>query len=455
MSTAKIGPRYLARLALVYVRQSSPGQVRGNRESTARQYSLAERGGGVECHFMPVNQSVFWSDYGMARSHLAALTSSSMHLKVTFSVDVAYNSGNSDITMRNRKRSFPTSVLKLVVTIGLDLAKNSVFFVGLDASGQVRTRRQYSKAKLLAVTSTMSPCRIGMEACCGAHHLGRTLAAQGHDVRLMPPKYVKPFVKRDKNDAKDAEACAEACLRPTMRFVAVKSEEQLAMQSVHRHRSRLVGNSTQLVNQARAFLLERGIALPKSKRKFAERLPEILEDADNGLPDAVRELLGEMLEEWGELEGRIAKINRCLQAEAKANEACRRLLEVPGIGPQTATALVATIDSGNAFEKGRDFAAWLGLTPRESSTGGRQRLGRISKRGNKYLRTLLVHCARSSLNTLSKRQDRPGAWLRRQLENKERNVVIVALAARLARIAWALLNKGERFAPEPEVAPAG
>ena len=260
---------------------------------------------------------------------------------------------------------------------------------------------------------------------------------------------------RDKNDAKDAEACAEACLRPTMRFVAVKSEEQLAMQSVHRHRSRLVGNSTQLVNQARAFLLERGIALPKSKRKFAERLPEILEDADNGLPEAVRELLGEMLEEWWELEGRIAKINRCLQAEAQANEACRRLLEVPGIGPQTATALVATIDTGNAFEKGRDFAAWLGLTPRESSTGGRQRLGRISKRGNKYLRTLLVHCARSSLNTLSKRQDRLGAWLRRQLETKERSVVIVALAARLARIAWALLNKGERFAPEPEVEPAG
>ena len=372
-----------------------------------------------------------------------------MPWKGTFNA-VAYNTGDSYISMTNKRRSSPRGVLNLVATIGLDLAKTSVFFVGLDASGHVRTRRQYSKAKLLAVTSTMSPCRIGMEACCGAHHLGRALAAQGHDVRLMPPKYVKPFVKRDKNDSKDAEAC----LRPTMRFVALKSERQLSMQSVHRHRSRLVGNSTQLVNQARAFLLERGIAVPQGKRKFAERLPEILEDADNGLPDAMRELVGEMAAEWGELEDRIAGINRCLQAEAQANEACRRLLEVPGIGPQTATALVATIDSGSAFEQGRDFAAWLGLTPRESSTGGKQRLGRISKRGNKYLRTLLVHCARAGLETLSKREDRLGAWLRRQLEKKERSVVIVALAARLARIAWALLHKGERFSPQPEAAPA-
>ena len=177
-------------------------------------------------------------------------------------------------------------------------------------------------------------------------------------------------------------------------------------------RSRLVANGTQVVNQARGFLLERGIAVPQGKHKFAERLPEILEDADNELSDVMRELLADMLAEWRELECKIGEINRCLQAEAQANEACRRLLEVPGIGPQTATALVATLDSGSAFEKGRDFAAWLGLTPRESSTGGKQRLGRISKRGNKYLCTLLVHCARSSLNTLSKRRDRLGAWLR-------------------------------------------
>ncbi len=175
-------------------------------------------------------------------------------------------------------------VLKEVATIGLDLAKTSRHFVGLDASGRVLTRRRYSKDKLAEITAKMDPCRIGMEACCGAHHLGRQLLGQGHDVRLMPPKYVK----RDTNDTKDTEACAEACRRPTMRFVAVKSEAQLAMQSLHRHRSRLVGNSAQLVNQARGFLLERGIAIPQGKHRFAARLPEILEDANNGLGDRER-----------------------------------------------------------------------------------------------------------------------------------------------------------------------
>ena len=350
-----------------------------------------------------------------------------MPVQATRNVFVLYNKRGFNINMTNTPRLSRRSVLNEVATIGLDLAKNSVFFVGLDASGQVRTRRQYSKTKLLAVTSALSPCRIGMEACCGAHHLGRALLAQGHDTRLMPPKYVKPFVKRDKNDSKDAEAC----LRPTMRFVAVKSEQQLSMQSVHRHRSRLVANSTQLVNQARAFLLERGIAVPQGKHKFAARLPEILEDADNGLPDVMRELLADMLAEWRELECRIAEINRCLRAEAQANEACRRLMEVPGIGPQTSTALVAAIDAGRAFEKGRDFAAWLGLTPRETSTGGKQRLGGISKRGNKYLRTLLVHGARSALETLSKRRDRLGAlssWtsLRYRFDNWSDGVAIEA-----------------------------
>jgi len=346
------------------------------------------------------------------------------------------------------------SVLKEVATIGLDLAKTAVHFVGLDTSGQVLTRRLYSKDKLLKVTATMSPCRIGMEACCGAHHLGRQLLAQGHDVRLMPPKYVKPFVKRDKNDAKDAEACAEACRRPTMRFVAVKSRAQLCMQSVHRYRSRLVGNSTQLVNQARAFLLERGIAVPQGKHRFAARLPEVLADADNGLSERIRALLADMLAEWWELEQKITAIDRELVAEAKQSEACVRLREVPGIGAQTATALVAAVGDGKAFDTGRDLAAWLGLTPRESSTGGKQRLGAISKRGNRYVRTLLVHCARSGLERLAKRADGLGKWLRRMLATKDRRIVIVALAARLARIAWALLTSGQRFGAQSQPAPA-
>lgn len=356
--------------------------------------------------------------------------------------------------MASNKPSSRKSVLKQVATIGLDLAKSSVDFVGLDATGRVLTRRRYSKDKLLEVTARMQPCRIGMEACCGAHHLGRQLLAQGHDVKLMPPKYVKPFVKRDKNDSTDAEACAEACLRPTMRFVAVKSEQQLSMQSLHRYRSRLVGNSTQLINQARAFLLERGIALPQGKQRFAVRLPEILEDADNGLSDEMRALLAGMLAEWQVLEEKIQQVNTCLLRKAQASEACRRLREIPGIGVQTATALVATIGHGEAFEKGRDVAAWLGLVPREYSTGGKQRLGGISKRGNRYVRTLLVHCARSGLETLAKRSDQLGQWLRRMLVHKDRRVVIVALAARLARIAWALLSSGQHFGRQRQHAPA-
>ncbi len=356
--------------------------------------------------------------------------------------------------MASTKPASRKSVLKEVATVGLDLAKTTVHFVGLGPTGQVLTRRQYSKAKLLEITATMGPCRIGMEACCGAHYLGRELLGQGHDVRLMPPKYVKPFVKRDKNDSKDAEACAEACLRPTMRFVAVKSEAQLSMQSLHRYRSRLVGNSTQLINQARGFLLERGIAIPQGKYRFAARLPEILEDADNGLHDEMRALLAKMLAEWEELEERIEAVNHELVAEAKQCEACVRLREVPGIGAQTATALVAAIGDGKAFEKGRDLAAWLGLTPRENSTGGKQRLGGISKRGNRYVRTLLVHCARSGLETLAKRKDRLGKWLGRMLATKDRRVVVVALAARLARIAWALLTSGQTFGVRPQAVPA-
>ena len=356
--------------------------------------------------------------------------------------------------MASSNKSTRKSVLQEVVTIGLDLAKASAHFAGLDESGKVITRRQYSKTKLVEVTAKMSPCRIGMEACCGAHFLGRQLLAQGHDVKLMPPKYVKPYVKRDKNDSKDAEACAEACLRPTMRFVAVKSEEQLAMQSLHRHRSRLVGNSTQLINQMRGFLLERGISAPQGKRKLVARLPEILEDADNGLPMAMRDMLAGMLEEWQELDGKIEALNRQLVTESKADAGCERLREIPGVGAQTATAVVAAIGDGGAFDTGRDFAAWLGLTPRESSTGGKQRLGHISKQGNRYIRTLLTHCARSGMDTLSKRTDALGAWLRRMLAKKDRRVVIVALAARLARVIWAVLRKGERFQPQAQAAAA-
>ncbi len=337
-----------------------------------------------------------------------------------------------------------------IAAIGLDLAKYNVHLVAMDAAGRVVLRRHLTKLALLRLTANLPICPIGMEACSGAHYLGRALLEQGHEPRLMPPKYVKPYVKREKNDWNDAEACAEACQRPTMRFVPLKCEAQLAMQAVHRVRSRLVRSRTSLINQLRAILLERGIPVPQGRRKLQERLPEILEDADNGLWPRIRELITELRAEWAELDRRILAIDEELAAEAKANEACRRLLEVPGIGPQTATALVAAVGNGKAFDRGRDLAAWLGLTPRERSSGGKQKIGPISKSGNRYIRTLLVHCARSSLDTLAKRADGLGAWLRRMLASKpERNVVVVALAARLARIAWALLSGEKRFQPEP------
>ena len=284
--------------------------------------------------------------------------------------------------MASTQRASRKSVLNQVTTIGLDLAKTTVHFVGLNPAGQVLTRRQYSKGKLLEVTATVGPCRIGMEACCGAHHLGRKLLAQGHDVRLMPPKYVKPFVKRDKNDTTDAEACAEACLRPTMRFVTVKSEAQLSMQSLHRYRSRLVSNSTQLINQARGFLLERGLAIPQGKHRFAARLPEILEDADNGLPDPMRVLLAEMLAEWEQMEAKIEQVNRELVAEAKQCEACQRLREVPGIGAQTATALVAANRRRAGLREGARPGGVAGadaagdLHRRQATTGRNQQKGK-------------------------------------------------------------------------------
>ena len=251
-----------------------------------------------------------------------------------------------------------------------------------------------------------------MEACSGAHFMGRQLREQGRDVRLMPPEYVQPRVKRDKTDWNDAEACAEACRRPTMRFVALKSEEQLTMQSLHRLCSRLVSARTDLVNQLRGFLPERGIAVPQGKAKLAAALPGILEDAGNGLPPRMREMVAGMTVEWAELDRREEELNLEVAAEARANEACRRADGIPGIGPLTATALVAAIGNGQAFDSGRDFAAWLRLTPREDTTGGKQRLGGISKRGNKYLRTLLVHGARAGLPQLARRGDGLGRWLR-------------------------------------------
>lgn len=332
-----------------------------------------------------------------------------------------------------------------IVTLGLDLGKNWIHMVGLDEDGRIVLRRRVRRNRLLTQTVNMPACLIGMEACCGAHHLGRSLEAQGHTARLMPPQYVKPFVKSNKNDYLDAEANAEAVQRPTMRFVPLKSEAQLDLQTIHRIRQRLVGRRTALINQLRAILLERGITVPQRRRVLETRLPDILADERNGLSRRVRHLIEDMRAEWRELDTRIDEFNAELTATAREDAACRRLCEIPGIGPLNATALVAAVGKGAAFDKGRDMAAWLGLVPRQYSTGGKQRLLGISKRGNKYLRTLLIHGARAALPYLAARDDALGSWLRKLLARVHRNVAVVALANKLARIAWAVLTGNRRY----------
>ena len=332
-----------------------------------------------------------------------------------------------------------------IVTLGLDLGKNWIHMVGLDETGRIVLRRRVKRGRLLAQTGNMPACLIGMEACCGAHHLGRALEGQGHRARLMPPQYVKPFVKTNKNDDRDAEANAEAVQRPTMRFVPLKSEAQLDLQVIHRVRQRLVGRRTSLINQLRAILLERGITVPQRRRVLETRLPGILADEQNGLSPRIRHLIEDMRAEWRQLDTRIDTFNAELAATAKQDDACRRLCEIPGLGPLNATALVAAVGNGAAFDRGRDMAAWLGVVPRQHSTGGKQRLLGISKRGNKYLRTLLIHGARAVLPHLAGRSDALGSWLRGLLARAHRNVVVVALANKLARMAWAVLTGAKRY----------
>jgi transposase len=285
-----------------------------------------------------------------------------------------------------------------------------------------------------------------MEACCGAHHLGRLIVNQGHQVRLMSPEYVRPYVKAQKNDDRDAEAIAEAATRPTMRFVELKSEEQLDVQTLHRARDRLVGERTALINQLRAVLLERGITIPQGRRKLEEHLAALsASDSDSSLSPRVRRLIDDMRAEWLELDRRIAAFDSEFAARARSDADARRLATIPGIGVLNATALLASIGNGQTFARGRDLAAWLGLVPRQITTGGKPRLVGITKRGNKYLRKLLIHGARSVLPSLATSATPLGGWLRALLQRVHKNAAVVALANKLARIVWVVLRRGEEF----------
>src|SRR5437868_8553702 len=278
--------------------------------------------------------------------------------------------------------------------LGIDLGKNSCSVVGLDPTGRVVLRRPLRRESIVGLAAKLPGCVVAMEACCGAHHLGRLLAAQGHEVRLMSPEYVRPYVKAQKNDDRDAEAIAEAATRPTMRFVALKTEAQLDVQVLHRVRDRLVGQRTALINQARSILLERGIVVPQGRRRLLDALEVLSDESErSGVGPRVRLLLDDMLDQWRGLDRRIAALDDEFAAMARNDPAARRLATIPGVGVLNATALVAAIGDGRTFSRGRDRSAWLGLVPRQASTGGRPKLLGITKLGSKYLRKLIIQGA--------------------------------------------------------------
>lgn len=335
-----------------------------------------------------------------------------------------------------------------IMIVGIDLGKNSCSLAGLDETGKVVFRRRMQPKTIPGFVAKLLPCVIAMEACCGAHHLGRLLAEQGHEIRLMSPEYVRPYVKAQKNDDRDAEAIAEAATRPTMRFVKLKMQEQLDVQSLHRVRSRLVRARTTLTNQLRAILLERGTIIPQGRRQLEKALEALLADAGFMAGNRIRRLLLELREEWVDLDCRIGALDTEFLALTRKDPTTRRLASIPGIGALNATALVAAIGDGSSFDKARDLGAWLGIVPRQYSTGGKPKLLGISKRGNKYLRTLLIHGARAALPSLARSQAPLGSWLRGLLARRHRNTVVVALANKLARIAWAALRHDVTYQPE-------
>ena len=332
-------------------------------------------------------------------------------------------------------------------TIGIDLAKTIFHLVGVNARGEVVLRKKCSRNQLLRFTANLRVSLIGMEACGGSHFLGRALREQGHDVRLMPAQYVKPYVKTNKNDYIDAEAIAEAVGRPSMRFVPIKTDDQLDLQSLHRVRERWVRRRTAVINQIRGLLLERGITVTKGRRHIEESLPGIVEDSDNKLSGALRVLLTELRLEMQYLSRQIEESDKLILRIASELEPCRRLVAIPGIGPVIATATMAAIGNGAAFKKGRGFAAWLGVVPGEHSTGGKQTLTETSRRGNRYLRKLFVQGAHAVLQQRMTQSTGLSTWLAQLTTRKRIQVAAVALANKLARMVWAVLYKGEAYRP--------
>ena len=334
--------------------------------------------------------------------------------------------------------------MEQVTIVGIDLAKRSFQLHGARADGSVGFRKKLVRNKVLNFLASQPRCVVAMEACASAHHWGREILKLGHEVRLIPPLYVKPFVKRQKNDAADAEAICEAAQRPTMRFVAVKTEEQQARGMLFHTRDLLVRQRTQTINALRGHLAEFGIVAPQGPA-HVDRLASAIEGPGSGLPASVRELGGLLLERIADLDTRITGLEKELRARVRQDEEAARLMTIPGIGPIGAMALQAFAPPMESFRRGRDFSAWLGLVPRQYTTGGKPRLGRISKMGQRDLRRLLITGAMAVISWAVRRGETSDPWLARMLARKPRMLVAVALANRMARIVWALTTKKENY----------
>lgn len=326
--------------------------------------------------------------------------------------------------------------------VGIDIAKRVFHLVGMDERGKIILRKRLARGEVLSFMANLPQVTVGMEACGGAHEWARQLRNQGHDVKLMAPQYVKPYVKTNKNDMRDAEAIAEAVTRPSMRFVPIKTVEQQDVQALHRVRERLMGARTGLINEMRGLLAEYGIVLPKGAEAFRNAVVGKLESEQDKLTSLSQEMFHRLFEELVQVEAEVAYYDEKLLSLATTHPECQRLLTIPGIGPITATALIAAVGDVSVFKNGRHFSAWLGLVPRQHSTGGQTRLLGISKRGDSYLRKLLIHGARSTLRWARLKTDDRSQWMRGLLERRGWNRTAVAVANKNARIVWALLSRG-------------
>lgn len=329
--------------------------------------------------------------------------------------------------------------------IGLDLAKYIFEVHAVDHDEKVVLRKTLRRDAVAQFFAELEPCVVGMEACCGSHYWARVLTDLGHEVRLISPQFVKPYVKSNKNDRNDAEAICEAVGRPSMRFVPPKSPEQLEIQAVHRIRQRVVANRTRLVNQVRGLLGEHGIVVPRDINRIRRALSEIADGQSGGFGELFVDMLRDIREELIELDARLAGYNQRIKSLFRYNEMCQRIGQIEGIGPITATALVAAVGDKSCFKNGRQFAAWLGLVPKQHSSGGKARLFGISKRGDRYLRTMLIHGARAVLGRSAGKTDTRSQWINRMRERRHPNVVAVALANKNARIVWSLLSTDQEY----------